>query len=83
MPSSPVPLFGQNGNLTNTYLTLGGFGLGIPTTGVPAYPGQYSSPVGSPTRVYDGVELTDVQNLELLLPNGGNTVIGRIRAGQA
>ncbi len=37
--TSPVPLFGQDGNVTDTYLTLGGFGLGIPTTGIPAYPG--------------------------------------------
>ena len=37
--TSPVPLFGQDGNVTDTYVTLGGFGLGIPTTGIPAYPG--------------------------------------------
>ena len=71
--TSPVPLFGQNGNLTNTYLTLGGFGLGIPTSGVPAFPGiQLAGGITDP--MYDGVEITDVQNLELLLPNGQNTV---------
>ncbi len=71
--TSPVPLWGQNGSLTQTYLTLGGFGLGIPTTGLPAYPGiQLTSGLTDP--MYDGVELTDVQHLEVLLPNGGNSV---------
>ncbi len=70
-----VPLWGQNGNLTDTYLTLGGFGLGIPTSGVPAFPGiQLAGGITDP--MYDGVELVaaDVQNLELLLPNGQKSV---------
>ena len=73
--TSPVPLFGQDGNVTDTYLTLGGFGLGIPTTGIPAYPGiQLATGLTQPD--YDGVELVagDVQHLELLLPNGQNDI---------
>ncbi len=71
--SKVVPLWGQDGNVTDTYLTLGGFGLGIPTSGVDAYPGiQLVKGITEP--IYDGVELADVQNLELLLPNGSNAV---------
>ncbi len=73
--TSPEPVFIQNGTLTQTDLTLGGFGMGIsPTTGVPAYPA--TPPVdfqGVTEPIYDGIEMTDVQNLELFLPSGGNT----------
>ena len=74
--SSPELVFVQNQNLTQSYLTLGGFGLGIsPTTGVPAYPA--SPPIdfqGVTEPIYDGIEITDAENLELLLPSGGNAV---------
>ena len=78
--STPVPLLGQNDGLTETYLTLGGFGMGIsPTAGVNPYPNQPGDPpvqfeTGLTPPIYDGIEITDVENLELLLPSGGNTV---------
>ncbi len=77
--TTPVPLYAQNNGLTQTYLTLGGFGMGIsPTMGVNPYPNESGEPaqfvMNLTPPVYDGIEITDVTNLELLLPSGGNTV---------